>query len=40
MGLQSPLYHFILCSTNYGMSHVFFFFFSILNIGNFIRKIK
>ena len=39
MGLQSPLYHFILCSTNYGMSRVFFFF-SILNIGNFIRKIK
>ena len=38
MGLQSPLYHFILCFTNYGMSRVFFF--SILNIGNFIRKIK
>ena len=39
MGLQSPLYYFILCFTNYGMSCVFFFF-SILNLGHFIRKIK
>lgn len=40
MSLQSHPYYFILCSTNYGMSCHVYFFFSILNLGNFIKKIK